>query len=255
MLSKRATRVMVCALSVGVIATKAAAVDTILGHDQGSYGTTLVDNPSEEPIKEEYRFLAAQCQTPAGDRGAIVLLHRLFEDDTPALASVAREAIGKVPQCRLLGDSGFVDLKRAQDVAGRDPLVLALLPGPIVDFGPPLTPDTEAKENIPWTVGYDNQTLDQSPGTLTKVLAPISAVLGGSWRCFSIHDAYVSKGIVAHDIQSCGFDQSAGVFTHWTVRPQVYSIESRSGFFGGDSAARRALAAEMTKQLSDWLRE
>jgi hypothetical protein len=205
----------------------------------------------------EYQVLAAQCQTREGTATALVLLHRLFGNDLQTLAATARGAIHMVPGCSPVGGDGFIALVEAQKVADvalpRPTLILAILPGPIADFGPELTLNDGGKEKYEWAVGYGGPSGDQSAWPHTKVLSPLSAILVGSWRCFNMHYIPVSTGIVARDVQSCDLDQRAiGLFAHVSVGALVLSIEDGSRFFGGDPAPRRALANEMKRYLADW---
>ena len=202
--------------------------------------------------EEDYEVLAAHCQTRDGTATALVLLHRLFGNGLQTLAATARGAIHMVPGCSPIGVDGFIALEEARKVAEvvlpKPTLIFALLPGPIVDFGPTLTLHDWGKEKYEWLVG----SVDQSGNRIT-VLSPLSALLDGSWRCFNDRLSPVSAGIVSRDVQRCDLDQrTAGLFAHVSVDALVLSIEDGSRFFSGDPAARRTLADEMRRYLTDW---
>lgn len=248
-------------MSIALLASQAAerayADKQYIEKDQ----PVLSDEPNGAAPGEEYRFLAAQCQTSDGNATALILLHRLFfESEVQTLAAVVRGAIHMVPGCNPIGNDGFIGLEEARKVADvalpKPTLVFALLPGPIVDFGPALTRYDGGKESYQWAVGYSVLTGDHSAFNRTKVLSPLSAVLVGSWRCFNSRALPISARIVSRNVQSCDLDQSAvGLFVHDTVDALVLSIDDGSRFFGGAASARRAVAEEMKRQLSFWLTE
>lgn len=203
-----------------------------------------------------YRFLAARCESYGLASKVLFLVNAPDEGEAESLSSVVRDTVA-IFKCHLAGNNGVVDQAEAERVASKEDqrptLIFVILSGRIVSSGPVLTSDTKAEENIHWLIRPSNRMKNSAALADMAILSPISAVFGGAWRCFNVDTSPVMDGIASRGILTCDYDQSHGLFVHWTVEGIVYSIEDASRFFVNDPSTKRALAAEMARYVSTWL--